>query len=178
MTTGKITGEILEAYLNCKTKAHLKLQGEQDTSTDYELLRSEMRDKIRLEAFKKIESAHPEAEVFSNLQATVSTLKRGGVFLEAHIEVSPLHLIIDGLQKAPGPRPLQFGQLSLPPVAMLRGPDDPAEPEATNGNPWDCHWKLAGENARDWAHLSCQGVQVNQGTTKCRPSGEGQTYPS
>jgi len=103
MTIGKITGEILEAYLNCKTKAHLKLQGEQDTSTDYELLRSEMRDKIRLEAFKKIEAAHPEAEVFSNLQATVSTLKRGGVFLEAHIEVSPLHLIIDGLQKAPGP---------------------------------------------------------------------------
>jgi len=102
MTTGRITGEIIEAYLDCKTKVHLKLEGERDTKTDYELLRSEMREKIRLEAFKKVKAAHPETEVLRGLNATVSVLKRGGVFLEAHIEVSAIHLIIDALRKTSG----------------------------------------------------------------------------
>jgi predicted RecB family nuclease len=92
----------LEAYLDCKTKAHLKLQGQQDTKTDYELLRSEMRDKIRLEASKKIEASHPEAEVLRSVQATASLLKRGAMFLKAHIEIPPIYLTIDGLQKNPG----------------------------------------------------------------------------
>jgi len=119
MGPGKITGEILEAYLNCKTKAYLKLQGEQDTRTDYGLLRSETREKIRLEAFKKIEAEHPKAEVLRNLQATVSILKRGAVFLKAHIEVSPLHLIIDGLQKIPGA--CNLGDFHYLPVLCYEG---------------------------------------------------------
>ncbi len=31
----KITRQILEAYLNCKTKAHLKLAGQQGIVSDY-----------------------------------------------------------------------------------------------------------------------------------------------
>ena len=34
----KITNEILEAYLNCKTKGHLKLVGETGTKSDYEAM--------------------------------------------------------------------------------------------------------------------------------------------
>ena len=34
----KITTEILEAYLNCKTKGHLKLAGEGGTRSDYEAM--------------------------------------------------------------------------------------------------------------------------------------------
>ena len=34
----KITNEILEAYLNCKTKGHLKLVGEICTKSDYEAM--------------------------------------------------------------------------------------------------------------------------------------------
>src|SRR5690242_13748793 len=37
----KITNEILEAYLNCKTKGHLKLNGESDTKSDYEVMTEE-----------------------------------------------------------------------------------------------------------------------------------------
>jgi hypothetical protein len=32
----RITNEVLEAYLNCKTKAHLKLASESGTKSDYE----------------------------------------------------------------------------------------------------------------------------------------------
>src|SRR6201985_1881661 len=34
----KITKEVLEAYLNCKTKGHLKLAGEAGTKSDYEVM--------------------------------------------------------------------------------------------------------------------------------------------
>ncbi len=34
----KITNEILEGYLNCKTKGHLKLAGETGTKSDYEAM--------------------------------------------------------------------------------------------------------------------------------------------
>ena len=34
----KITNEILEGYLNCKTKGHLKLVGETGTKSDYEAM--------------------------------------------------------------------------------------------------------------------------------------------
>ena len=34
----KITNEILEGYLNCKTKGHLKLAGESGTKSDYEAM--------------------------------------------------------------------------------------------------------------------------------------------
>ena len=34
----KITRQILEAYLNCKTKAHLKLAGQHGVVSDYEAL--------------------------------------------------------------------------------------------------------------------------------------------
>ena len=34
----KITNEILEAYLNCKTKGHLRLIGETGTKSDYEAM--------------------------------------------------------------------------------------------------------------------------------------------
>ena len=38
-----ITREILESYLNCKLKGHLKLKGEQGTKSDYEMLMAEVR---------------------------------------------------------------------------------------------------------------------------------------
>src|SRR5947209_4807034 len=34
----KITRDVLEAYLNCKTKGHLRLAGERGTASDYEEL--------------------------------------------------------------------------------------------------------------------------------------------
>ena len=38
-----ITREVIEGYLNCKNKGHLKLKGEQGTKSDYEAMMSEWR---------------------------------------------------------------------------------------------------------------------------------------
>jgi predicted RecB family nuclease len=98
----KITEQIIEAYVNCKTKAYLKLQGEQGTVTDYELLRSEMRERVRGEALKTIKAAYPEGEVLCEAQITVSVLKRGAEFVQGRIADLSLDLTINGLKKMPG----------------------------------------------------------------------------
>ena len=57
MTT-KITLEVLEGYLNCKTKAHLKLAGQQGKRVDYESLLSSTRQEARQQAIDMILAKH------------------------------------------------------------------------------------------------------------------------
>jgi len=40
MTTSKITRDVLESYLHCKYKGHLKLSGQQGVQADFEALQS------------------------------------------------------------------------------------------------------------------------------------------
>ena len=47
-----ITREILEAYLHCKTKAHLKLAGQQGSVSDYEALLTSNRQEVRRQAWR------------------------------------------------------------------------------------------------------------------------------
>ena len=49
----KITREVLEGYLNCKTKAHLKLAGQQGTMSDYEALLVATRQEVRQQAIEQ-----------------------------------------------------------------------------------------------------------------------------
>jgi len=46
----KITRDVLESFLHCKTKGYLKLTGQQGTRCDYEVLMAEMRAEVRLAA--------------------------------------------------------------------------------------------------------------------------------
>ena len=57
----KITRQILEAYLNCKTKAHLKLAGQQGIVSDYEALLVANRQAVRRQAIGKILARNPES---------------------------------------------------------------------------------------------------------------------
>ena len=59
----KITREVLEAYLNCKTKAYLKLGGQQGIVSDYEALLAAKRQAVRQQAIGKILARNPEGEV-------------------------------------------------------------------------------------------------------------------
>ena len=43
----KITRDVLESYLHCKTKAHLKLAGQQGNISDYEALLIANRQEVR-----------------------------------------------------------------------------------------------------------------------------------
>jgi hypothetical protein len=59
----KITKDVLESYLQCKYKGHLKLAGEQGIKSDYELLLIETRDQVRLAAADKLRAKHKEGDI-------------------------------------------------------------------------------------------------------------------
>src|SRR5215468_8590532 len=95
--SARITREVLEAYLYCKTKAHLKLAGQQGNVSDYEALLSENRQKVRQTAISKILSKHPETEVARDILLTAAALRAGPPFvLDATLEDDVLSLRFDG----------------------------------------------------------------------------------
>src|SRR5260370_26630990 len=103
MTT-KITRDILESYLHCRTKGYLKLTGRQGTKCDYETLLTGMRADVRLAAIDKILARHPAEEIPRNIPLTVSALKQGASFLlDATLEDDLVSLAFDGLMKVEGP---------------------------------------------------------------------------
>jgi len=103
----KITRDILESYLRCKYKAHLKLTGQQGTKSDYETLLTEMRAEVRLSAIDKILARHAGEEMPRNIPLTTSALKQGASFiLDATLEGDQVSLAFDGLKKMDGPSKL------------------------------------------------------------------------
>src|SRR5688572_26648448 len=73
--TMKITNEVLEAHLNCKTKSRLKLAGESGTPSDYEVMTTEARQASREEALAKLVARFPDA--CEGVTVTATTLKEG-----------------------------------------------------------------------------------------------------
>ena len=93
----KITREIVESYLNCKFKGHLKLAGRQGLRSAYELLLAEARDEVRRRATDTILSRHPAAEVERDTVLSLAVLKRGAAFLlNAVLEDEHIALAFDG----------------------------------------------------------------------------------
>ena len=58
----KITNEILEGYLNCKTKGHLKLAGEGGTKSDYEAMTTAARQASREAALARLVARFGEGD--------------------------------------------------------------------------------------------------------------------
>src|SRR5262249_480435 len=105
--SARITRVVLEAYLHCKTKAHLKLAGQQGNVSDYEALLSENRREVRQTAISRILSKHPETEVASDILLTAAALRAGTSFvLDATLDDRLLSLRFDGLKKVDGPSKL------------------------------------------------------------------------
>ena len=99
----KITRDVLESYLNCKTKAHLKLAGHQGSMSDYQGLLVASRQEVRQKALGKILAKHPEAEVARDILLTAAALRAGPSFvLDAALEDDLLSLRFDGLKRVPG----------------------------------------------------------------------------
>ena len=99
----KITREIMEAYLNCKTKAHLKLTGQQGNVSDYEALLISTRQEVRQQAVGKILARNPDREVARDIPLTAATLRVGSSFvLNATLEDDLLSLSFDGLKRVEG----------------------------------------------------------------------------
>jgi predicted RecB family nuclease len=99
----KITCDVLEGYLNCRYKGHLKLAGERGMRSDYEALLAERRAEVRLRAIDKILARHGEDQVARNVPLTAAALKRGPAFvLDVALEDEAVSLHVDGLKRVEG----------------------------------------------------------------------------
>jgi predicted RecB family nuclease len=105
--TAKITRDVLEGYLNCKYKGHLKQTGEAGTRSEYEAMLLAARAEVRLKAIDKVLACHSGDEVARNVLLTVATLKRGPLFvLDVTLEDDLVSLRFDGLKRVEGPSKL------------------------------------------------------------------------
>src|SRR5690242_20282025 len=83
----KITREVLESYLRCKTEAHLKLAGQQGSISDYQGLLVASRQEVRQQAIGEILTQHPVDEVARGIALTSAALRAGPPFvLDATLE--------------------------------------------------------------------------------------------
>src|SRR5262245_15720629 len=118
--SAKITREVLEAYLHCKTKAHLKLAGQQGKVSDYEALLVARRHEVRHQAIDKILAKHPENEVARDIPLATTALRLGPSFvLDASLEDDLMNLRFDGLKKVDGPSKL--GDFHYVPMLFYEG---------------------------------------------------------
>jgi predicted RecB family nuclease len=116
----KITTDVLDAFLHCKFKAHLRKAGEQGTRTDYEALLLSRRDEVRQKAIQTIQDTHGEGQVAASLAVSADPLKAGPPFvLEAVYQDDLFCLKIDGLKKLPDPS--RLGPFHYAPVLFHPG---------------------------------------------------------
>jgi predicted RecB family nuclease len=120
MPAKKITADVLEAFLHCKVKAHLKEASERGVRTDYESLLLSRRHEASQAATLKILASHGEGEVASSVALTADALKPGPPFvLDALFEDDLFCLKLDGLKKVPGPS--RLGAFHYVPVLFHGG---------------------------------------------------------
>jgi predicted RecB family nuclease len=94
---------MLESYLRCKTKGHLKVTGQEGMKCDYEAMLTGLRAEVRLKAIDAIIARHPGDQVARNIPITTDGLKRGPQYiLDGTLEDDVLALHIDGLKRVPG----------------------------------------------------------------------------
>jgi hypothetical protein len=116
----KITRDVLESYLYCKTKAHLKLAGQQGSVSDYEALLAENRQEVRQQAIGKILAKHAEGELARDIPLTAAALRAGPSFvLDAILEDDLVSLRFDGLKRVDGPSKL--GDFHYVPILFHEG---------------------------------------------------------
>jgi len=76
-----ITRDILESYLNCRYKAHLRLRGELEIKSDYEKKLSAFRMRLRQVAIDKILAQHPTTAVPTEIPLNFANLRDGPPFI-------------------------------------------------------------------------------------------------
>src|SRR3954452_14909055 len=116
----KITRDVLESHLHCKTKAHLKLAGQQGSVSDYEGLLAASRQEVRQQAIGKIPERYAEGEVARGIPLTAAALRAGPSFvLDATLEDDSMSLRFDGLKRVDGSS--QLGDFHYVPMLFYEG---------------------------------------------------------
>jgi hypothetical protein len=55
---GRISSDVLEAFLNCKFKGHLKLTGQSGVPTDYAVMQADIRQVLKTHVTEAIRAGH------------------------------------------------------------------------------------------------------------------------
>src|SRR5262245_8155245 len=99
----RITADVLEAFLHCRYKGHLKHAAQMGPPSEYEVLSAEQRAAVRQRAIEQITARYADGEVLSTTPLTAPTLKQGAAFiLDATLEDDTFALRFDGLKKVEG----------------------------------------------------------------------------
>jgi len=99
----KITRDVLESYVHCAYKGHLKLAGEQDRPSDYEVLQGEARHQVQRAAADRLVGRHKDGEILRGISLTRVVLKQGvPLLVDATLEDHALSIHFDALQKEAG----------------------------------------------------------------------------
>src|SRR5207248_3246244 len=99
----KITNEILEGYLNCKTKGYLKLVGEVGTKSDYVTMTEATRRASRESSLAGIVARYGEGDGYRGTAITAAILKRGAPLLvDAIVEDDGMSIRFDGRKRTDG----------------------------------------------------------------------------
>src|SRR5262249_23382189 len=99
----KITRDIIESYLNCKYKGHLKLTGASGTPSDYEAMTTATRASSQEQAVARLVARFGEGDGYRGLTVTAAVLKQGARLLaDAQLEDDALSLRLDALKRANG----------------------------------------------------------------------------
>lgn len=115
-----ITRDILESYLKCRYKGHLKLIGERGVPSEYELLLREARERVRQGSTDRLLAGHAEGEALQGLSVTPSLLRQGAsLLLDATVEDERLSVCFDALTKIDGHSSL--GEFHYVPVLFHEG---------------------------------------------------------
>jgi hypothetical protein len=100
----KITRDIVESYLNCKYKGHLKVAGENGIKADYEAMTTAARQVSREAAVAKLAARFGPGDGCREVTVTAAILKQGKALLaDAGLEHEGLSLRFDALKRRTGP---------------------------------------------------------------------------
>ena len=101
--SSKITQDILESYVFCKSKGYLQWTGEHGKPSDYAMFLTQSRDEVRRKAMAKMLAQPHKDQVVQGTLLTTAVLRHGPLFvLEARVEDGPFCLALDGLKQVPG----------------------------------------------------------------------------
>jgi hypothetical protein len=99
----RITNEILEAYLNCKTKGYLKLVGETGTKSDYETMTEAASRESRELSLAGIVARYGGGTTYRGTAITAAMLKQGAPLLtDAILEDDGVSIRLDALRRVDG----------------------------------------------------------------------------
>ena len=116
----KITNQILEAYLNCKTKGHLKLVSESSTKSDYEVMTEAASLVSRDVSLARLVARYGVGNTYRGSAITAATLKQGAPLLvDTTLEDDGFLICLDALKRADGASKL--GEYHYLPVLHNQG---------------------------------------------------------